>query len=286
MELNGPTTALTGEWHHVALTYDRTNSNKGNFALWFDGALVASSNGLTFNVAQTNLVFGGHDSTNTTQRWLDGALDEVALFKAVLSSNDIVYLQDHTVAHLGGLTSTTNITLNFNPVNDPPLLAGISNRAVNPGVTVNFTNAATDPEVPATQALTFTLLTSPTGATVNASSGIFDWRPTIAQAGSNYVIKVKVADNGSNLLGATQQFSVLVNPFTNPPQATPMGFIAGKARVTISGQLGLDYTVQATTNMTDWTDLIVTNFSSLPFNWLDTNASAFDYRFYRVTVGP
>ncbi|MBI3881143.1 MAG: PKD domain-containing protein [Verrucomicrobia bacterium] len=286
MELNGPTTALTGEWHHVALTYDRTNSNKGNFNLWFDGVLAATSNGITVNIAQTNLVFGGHDGTNGTQRWLDGALDEVALFKVPLSSNDIVYLQTHTVAHLGGLTSTTNVTLNFTPVNDPPVLTSISNRTVNPGVIIAFTNTATDPEVPASQALTYSLLTFPTGATLNATSGVFNWRAPIAQAGTTNVISVKVADNGSPLLSATQQFTVFVGALTNPPQPTAVVMSNGQWRFTVTGQVGPDYIVQATTNMTAWSNLLVTNPAALPFTWTDSNSSAYGHRFYRVLLGP
>jgi hypothetical protein len=54
----------------------------------------------------------------------------------------------------------------------------------------------------------------------------------------------------------------------------------------IAGATGYTYTVQASTNLTDWTNLFVSNSPVLPFNWNDTNTSNFLKRFYRVLLGP
>lgn len=53
--------------------------------------------------------------------------------------------------------------------NNPPALAAINNQTINPGVTLVVTNAASDPDLPA-QSLTFTLLNSPTNATLTTLS--------------------------------------------------------------------------------------------------------------------
>jgi hypothetical protein len=269
----------------VAITYNRTNTNRGDFRLYFDGVLAASTNSILFNALQTNIVIGGHAGTNTTQRWFNGSFDEVALWRDVLTTNDITYLQTNTVSYLGGLTATTNINITFTGVNDPPVLSGITNRIVNPGVTVAVSNSANDPEVPGTQLLSYQIVSGPTNASINPTSGLFSWRPTIAQAASNHVIALRVVDNGSPVLSSTQLFSVTVNPAI-PAQVASLTMPAGQMQFSINGQSGPDYIVQATTNMTTWTNLLVTNPVSFPFNWSDPNAAAFSNRFYRVLLGP
>ncbi len=95
--------------------------------------------------------------------------------------------------------------------NTPPALAAISNRIVNAGVTLQFTNTARDAET-APGFLTYSLLTTTSGATLNATSGIFTWRPAVAQAGSTNLFNIVVADPGSPIQTATRPFTVTVNP--------------------------------------------------------------------------
>jgi hypothetical protein len=285
MELLGPTTALTDQWHHVALTYDRTNTNRGDFRLYFNGALAASSNAVVFNALQTNIVVGGHAGTNNTQRWFNGSFDEVALWRAVLAPQDIAFLQTNTVAYLGGLSATNAITLNFQPVNDPPVLASIADRTVNPGVPVAFTNSAADPEVPGTQLLSYQLLSGPENSTLNPATGAFHWRPAIAQAGVTHPVALRVVDSGSPALASTQMFSVAVNEAVEPRVAT-IAMEGGSPLFSFTGQGGPDYIVQASINMATWTNLLVTNPAAFPFEWSDPAAGAMEKRFYRVLLGP
>ena len=52
--------------------------------------------------------------------------------------------------------------------NVPPVFNAVTNRyAINGGVTIAITNTATDADVPA-QSLTYSLLSAPLGATINA----------------------------------------------------------------------------------------------------------------------
>ena len=55
--------------------------------------------------------------------------------------------------------------------------------------------------------LTFTLPTAPAGMTINASTGLIQWTPTVAQVGNNPVT-VRVANQGG--LFVTQSFIVTV----------------------------------------------------------------------------
>jgi hypothetical protein len=57
-------------------------------------------------------------------------------------------------------------------------------------------------------------------------------------------------------------------------------------RMTISGDAGFDYYIQASTNLTDW-QTVYTNLSAVPpLIWSDPQTTNFSSRFYRVLVGP
>ena len=176
------------------------------------------------------------------------------------------------------LVSTTNAPVN----NTPPTLATISDRTLIAGRTLTFTNSATDTDAPP-QTLTFSLLNSPAGASVNSSNGVFNWRPAIAQANTTNNMKVVVTDNGSPNLSATQNLGVTVNlpsqPSVQVSSGTPISLL-------VTGDAGPDYTVQASTNLANWLNLFTTNSPALPFNWFDSDAGNFPQRFYRVLLGP
>lgn len=88
--LNNATT-VDGDWHHVVLTYDGTGStNINNFDLFFDGVqqtLQANSGGYA-TLGGTIL---GAGTGNVRLNW-DGNLDDVAIFSAVLTPEQIAFL--------------------------------------------------------------------------------------------------------------------------------------------------------------------------------------------------
>ncbi len=80
-------------------------------------------------------------------------------------------------------------------VNTAPVLAAIGNRSVSEGSLLNFTATATNPD--AGQTLTYSLDSgAPSGATINATTGVFSWTPTESQGGASYSVTVRVTDNG------------------------------------------------------------------------------------------
>jgi len=182
----------------------------------------------------------------------------------------------------GGLTHSTNVTLVISATNHPPVLTAISNRAINAGIVLLITNTATDQDFPP-QTLTFSLLNSPSGATLNSSSGLFTFRPAIHQANTTNLAAVVVTDNGSPPLSATQSFSITVNPFT-PPMLSVQGITNGILTLRASGQSGPDFTMQSSSNLFIWSTRFITNSPALPFTWNDTNNSS--ARFYRALLGP
>jgi hypothetical protein len=170
------------------------------------------------------------------------------------------------------------------PTNTPPVLSPIGSQTVNVGQTVAFTASATDTDQPP-QTLTFSLVSGPGNATLNTNSGAFSWRPQVTQANTTNSFTLKVADNGSPSLSATQSFSVTVNPLTQPTAASIV-LNNGQLTFQVNGQTGPDYAVQVSSNLVDWSILFITNSPAMPFSWTDTNAATLPAQFYRIKVGP
>jgi hypothetical protein len=163
------------------------------------------------------------------------------------------------------------------------VLAAITNRTINVGSNFQFTASVTDTDSPP-QTLTFALLAGATNASLNTNSGAFSFRPLVTQANSTNNFTLKVSDNGTPPLSAAQSFSVIVNP----PSAPGIGNISaagGQFSFNVSGQSGPDYAIETSTNLTQWSNVFITNSPALPFNWTDAATSS-PVRFYRVKLGP
>ncbi len=189
-------------------------------------------------------------------------------------------------ATCGLLSHTTTVALTLNAItlpNTPPTLSPIASQTVNVGQTVAFTASATDTDQPP-QTLTFALLAGTTNATLNTNSGAFSFRPLVTQANSTNVFTLKVSDNGTPPLSATQSFSVVVNPLS-APGISNISLAGRQLTFRVGGQSGPDYEIQASTNLKQWTNIFITNSPAPPFIWTDTN-SAVPRRFYRVKLGP
>ena len=189
-------------------------------------------------------------------------------------------------ATCGLLSHTTTVALTLNsilPPNTAPVLAVISNRTVNVGQTVTFTASVTDTDQPP-QTLTFALLAGATNATLNPNSGAFSFRPLVTQAKLTNGFTLKVSDNGTPSLSATQSFAVIVNPLS-APGISNLSTTGGQFSLNVRGQAGPDYAVETSTNLAQWSSVFITNSPVLPFAWKDTNSAA-PQRFYRVKLGP
>jgi hypothetical protein len=179
------------------------------------------------------------------------------------------------------ITSLTGVPI---ITNTPPVLAALSNVTITAGQLLLVTNFASDSDIPA-QSLTWNLASKPVGATIDAS-GIILWRPTISQSPSTNAFKVVVTDTGVPSMSATQSFSVTVTRPVAPTFASPI-IVSGTFRSVVSGSVGPDYSVYASTNLANsWQLLLQTNPIALPFEFVDPNFTNFQQRFYRVILGP
>jgi hypothetical protein len=243
---------------------------------------VTAMNGLNacYTLSVSNLP-GGVAATVTNNPSTGGA----SLLTLTASNNVISGTTNVTVIATAGLIShTQTIALTLTgPTNTPPVLAAITNCTVNVGQTVAFTASATDTDQPP-QTLTFALLAGATNATLNTNSGAFSFRPLVTQANSTNNFTLKVSDNGTPPMSATQSFLVLVNPLS-APGISNASFARGQFSFHVNGQNGPDYAIQSSTNLTQWVNLLITNSPVVPFNWTDTNLAA-PSRFYRIKLGP
>jgi hypothetical protein len=94
----------------------------------------------------------------------------------------------------------------------PPTIAPIPDRIVSVGQLVSFTNVAHGDHPPFYFRIgSFNI--GPPGASVNATNGVFRWRPTMDQAGTTNLIKIVVDDAYMPVGWATQSFTVVVRDY-------------------------------------------------------------------------
>jgi len=172
----------------------------------------------------------------------------------------------------------------FVATNHPPVLTAITDQSVIAGQTLLVTNSASDPDAPP-QSLIYSLQSPPAGASIDTNSGLFTWRPAIAQSPSTQTVTVAVSDNGTPVLTATQSFAVTVNQPAFPT-VTAASFTDGQFGFWINGDTGPDYTILSSTDLVSWVPIFTNNSPTVPFFWLDTNSASNPIQFYRVILGP
>jgi hypothetical protein len=137
------------------------------------------------------------------------------------------------------LSDQKSFTVTVNEVNRAPVLAAISNQTVNEGSLLALTVSATDPDLPA-NTLSYSLVTAPSGATLDPTTGAFRWTPTEAQGPGTYTVTVRATDNGSPNLSSQRSFTVTVREVNQPPVLNPI------SDRTVDEQTLLSFTVSAT----------------------------------------
>jgi hypothetical protein len=183
-------------------------------------------------------------------------------------------------------SATQPFTVTVSELNQAPQLAPISSVALLAGRTLNITNSATDADVPA-QTLTFQLLNAPSGMTIDPMSGWLTWRPRISQAGTTNSLSVRVSDNGSPSLAATQSFSATVLVPVAPLLTLP-SVSNGYCQFRVTGDQGPDYVIEGTPAVApgNWLPLI-TNLSPVPpFTSSVPVLGNQSNGFYRVKLAP
>jgi hypothetical protein len=120
-------------------------------------------------------------------------------------------------------------------------------------------------------------------ATNSTSDGRVDYASR--EAGAVPGPKLSLVYTNPTPLSATQSFWVTVHLPQRPVLSLPQ-FGGGAFRMTVAGDAGPDYLVQASTNLLDWGALFTTNGISGPFVFSFTNPTTSPQKFYRILLGP
>ncbi|MEM7165061.1 MAG: putative Ig domain-containing protein [Planctomycetota bacterium] len=107
-------------------------------------------------------------------------------------------------------------TLNVADVNQAPMITSTPPLTGTELVPYSYDVDATDID---SNTLTYTLDLAPTGASIDASTGLLQWTPDATHVGANPVI-VRVTDNGVGALFDTQSFSIVVGDVNQMPVIT------------------------------------------------------------------
>jgi hypothetical protein len=164
------------------------------------------------------------------------------------------------------------ITITVSEVNAAPVLAAIGDKIVNEGELLSFTASATDSDIPA-NTLTFSLLNAPTGASINASTGVFNWTPAEGQGPGSYNLTVRVTDNGTPNLYDEEAITVTVT--VNQPNTAPVLAAIGDKSVN-EGQL-LSFTASATDSDTPANTLAFSLLNAPAGASIDASSGVFNW---------
>ncbi|MDN5203127.1 T9SS type A sorting domain-containing protein [Fulvivirgaceae bacterium BMA10] len=188
------------QWNHIVAVRDATG---GQITLYVNGTQVAqaaqsySNDWIGTNIPITvgNLTTGGN-----TFPFL-GSIDNVALYGKALSITEVQSLRDKGLAGNAHCTTAASITS-----------TAVTQATV--GEAYSYTVEATGAPTP-----TFSLDNSPTGMTINETTGVIDWTPVDGQQGDHTVIV-----RASNAVGDdTQEFTISVGINNAPPSYTSGG---------------------------------------------------------------
>jgi hypothetical protein len=170
--------------------------------------------------------------------------------------------------------------------NTAPVLSPIPDPVLRPGGTFRWTNAATDLETVPT-ALRFQVEGQTNGLSIDPMTGVMVWRAPVSLTPVVQIAGISVMDTGNPSLGSTQSVRLSVPALTRPPSLLVSSGDAGSLRLQIDGEAGPGYRLQASTNLSSWSDLGQFLPTVFPWIWNDEGSNASTpWRFFRVLAEP
>ena len=161
-----------------------------------------TNDGLTFSLDESPAGMTINSTTGMIQ-WAPGNSD-------VGDNSVIVRVQDS-----GSLSDTQSFTVTVTNVNDAPEITSSAVTTATEDQTYSYDADATDIDTGDT--VTFSLETSPTGMTINSTTGVIQWTPGNSDVG-DHSVGVRVQD-ASGLTG-TQDFTITVANVNDAPEIT------------------------------------------------------------------
>ena len=201
--------------------------------------------------------------------------------------------RDNSIADIPGsvgFSKTTSFkisTTGGNPVNLAPVVNAGNNQTITLPGTATLSGTITDdnlPNPPGTLTLQWSQVSGPGTATfANASAA--STTVSFSQAGT-YVLRLSANDS---LLSTTGDITITVNP---APQATAPKFTSfirlpnGAFQVQITGQPGVSYVIEGSTDLAVWVPLKTTSSLTGLIDFADPQASTLLQHFLRVRTAP
>jgi hypothetical protein len=151
-----------------------------------------------------------------------------------------------TDSGLPPLSATNEWVVRVSEVNAAPEIAAVPPQTASVGAALTVQFTATDPDLPV-QTLSFALSGGASlGATIDAASGLFVWKPSAAHANSTNSFEVTVSDSGAPARQAAAVLQVVVGaaPNAEPPVASAR-ISRGSCLLSWSAEPGRSYRVWA-----------------------------------------
>jgi len=185
-----------------------------------------------------------------------------------------------------GLYSVTNAFLwTVRPVNDPPYLEPIADRALHAGTRLVITNQARDVETPP-ERLRFQIVSPiPPGLQIDATTGRLEWQTTDEWAGRQVELTVEVTDDHTPPGRASHTFRVMVRP---RPQLAVRSLVTGTYRLEWPSIPGTRYQLEWKERLEDahWQPVGPTVTANSEWTQILLSTTESSSRFYRVRVVP
>jgi hypothetical protein len=179
-------------------------------------------------------------------------------------------------------SATNTFTVVVVETNSAPVLAAIPDRTIYAGVTLTFTNSATDPDIPA-NVLNYSLdQGAPSAAHVAADTGVFLWPTTDEDANTARSLTVRATDSGVPPMNDARTFTVTV---VARPALQGSFVLSGPVTLYWAAVAGTTYRVQYKNELgdADWASLVPDVTADSPTASVTDTAGA-SQRFYRILV--
>jgi hypothetical protein len=159
----------------------------------------------------------------------------------------------------------------------PVIIAQPQNQSVAPSNSVTFTVV-----VSGSANLFYQWYFNTNSAIVNATNATLTLNNVQSTNAGAYSVAVT---NVAGSVASTNAFLAVSSGAYSTPQLSGVVFTNGTFSLTIAGDSGPDYIVQASTNLISWNSIFTNHSPAPPFIWSDTNAGNFNQQFYRVLLG-
>ncbi len=200
------------------------------------------------------------------------------------------------------LSTNNTFTVVVSAIHNGPSLVAQSDRTIDESTLLQVTNVVIDSDIP-TNTLVYSLLSAPSGASIDPNSGVINWTPSEAQGPSTNTFTTRVTETGNpNPLSSTNSFKVVVNEINTPPLlpgqtnrtiavGNPMTIVntatdTNIPAVTLTYKLVTGPTNASidTNGVITWTPLISQNNSSNLFTTVVTNFNPLAVNAQRLTA--